>query len=157
MVMATKASAYVLAKDYDLLPGTILNSGKQWFLRTHLEENHNKYEGIIALTGDRPGEYQHLHNPSQCIAIPQAITLEARVIGDLAGPGRPPHGALVWGLGGLSIAGIFGGNFFVKLDGLEADDVLRDKSFYATKWGMWIVDGDGNALDEEPLFTVKAG
>lgn len=152
-----KASNMVLAKDLELQPGTLLHSGNEWHLRVHLEENLQKYEGVVSLGATSLGEYRNLDHPSSCLALLPRLQVEARFIGDIQGPGAAPPGSLVWGREGLSLVGVVGSRLFVGLNGLESDDVLRDKHFFATHWGLWIVDGDGKDVYDTPFLTVKAG
>lgn len=152
-----KASNMVLAKDLELQPGTLLHSGKGWHLRVHLEENYDKFEGAISLAPDTLGEYSHLENASSCLALLPRVQLEARIIGDLQGPGLAPPGSLAWGVSGLSIVAVVRNRLFVGLNGLESDDISRDKHFFAPHWGLWVVDGDGKDVYGAPLLTVKAG
>lgn len=153
--MPINTKSLVLADDLHLPPGTILYSGEAWHLRVHLEENGKEYEGTIALTGARPGEYRHLDFPSKCLAIPLATRLESRVIGEISGPGKAPFGSLLWGKNGVSVVGYVRGAFLVHLSGLESEDRVSEKDFYARQWGFWIVDGNGQDVGEGPLFTVN--
>ncbi|MBN5028197.1 hypothetical protein JY419_02000 [Stenotrophomonas maltophilia] len=155
MVMAINANSLVLAKDLELPPGAILYSNGAWRLRVHLEENGKQYEGTVALTGERPGEYGHLEYPSSCLAIPKAVSLEVRVVGAPDGPGEAPFGSLAWGPNGVSLVGFVRGPFWVTFSGLESNDLPILKDFHAKHWEMWAVDGNGDEVGGAPLFTVK--
>lgn len=111
--MPISTSSLVLADDLHLPHSSLLHSGEAWHLRVHLEENGKEYEGTIALTGAKPGEYRHLEFPSKCLAIPFATRLESRVIGDISGPGKAPFGSLLWGNNGVSVVGFVRGAFLV--------------------------------------------
>ncbi|WP_164241928.1 hypothetical protein [Stenotrophomonas maltophilia] len=153
--MPINTSSLVLSDDLQLPAGAILYSGDAWHLRVHLEENGRKYEGTVALTGAKPGEYRHLDFSSTCLAIPLGVRLESRVIGEIAGPGIAPHGSLLWGRNGVSLVGFVRRAFLVHLNGLESEDRVSEKDFYAKQWGFWVVDGNGQDVGEGPLFTVN--
>lgn len=155
MVMSISASSLVLADDLQLPAGALLYSGDAWHLRVHLEENGKEYEGTVALTGAKPGEYRHLDFSSKCLAVPLSVRLEIRVIGEISGPGKAPYGSILWGKNGVSLVGFVRGAFLVHLNGLESADRASEKDFYARQWGFWIVDGNGQDVGDGPLFTVN--
>ena len=156
--MAFPASAFTVQRDFDQDPGAIYYSGKEGFMRVRLKDRGALHEGSLALTGPDAFSFFSVDQPSLCFGVSGGYQMEARIMCMPHGPGAPKRGSLVWGETSLSfIAGTAEILYPVNFEGLDAEDVRMTQSFSVKQWGIWLLDGEGQAISPDPLFVVNAG
>lgn len=150
--MAVRANAFVLQRDIDVPRGSIYCTEKQWFLRALIHEDHggDSLEVGIRLSN---AELYVVHRPTNAISLAPGLALQARVIGEVSGPGVPPKTSLVWTADGGQAISM--GNYFVNIDGNETKEVSKAAAYFATHWGVWLIDADGKEVGTDPLVVIK--
>ncbi|MGV7193602.1 hypothetical protein [Xanthomonas axonopodis] len=151
--MTIRASAFVMTKDIDVLPGSIYVYDGQWFFRAQVDDGGDLQDVGIALNND--AEYAELRKPSSTLTIAPDLKIEVRVIGEILGPGMPPRASLAWSdRGGYAISM---GDYFVAIDGgLVTQDVRKKHAFFAAHWGVWVIDNAGKPVSPDPVAVIGA-
>ncbi|MEQ7767170.1 hypothetical protein [Xanthomonas hortorum] len=151
--MTIRANAFVLKKDIDLPHGAIFCVDKRWFLRALIHRDWREGDlevGIHLATA----EDHTIELPTNALTLADGLAYEARVMGEVSGPGAPPKASLVWRAdGGHAIAM---DDLFMCLSGKKAMSIQKTSAYFATRWGVWVIDADGKDVSREPLAIVDA-
>ncbi|WOP54533.1 hypothetical protein R5576_21905 (plasmid) [Xanthomonas euvesicatoria] len=149
--MAVRANAFVLQRDIDVPRGSIYCIEEQWFLRALVHEDHGGDSLQVGIRLNN-AELYVVHRPTSAITLAPGLALQLRVIGEVSGPGVPPKTSLVWTSDGGHAISM--GNFFVNFDGNETAEVNKSAAYFATHWGVWVIDDDGKPVSPDPLAII---
>ncbi|KGU50389.1 hypothetical protein NY99_21945 [Xanthomonas phaseoli pv. phaseoli] len=152
--MSIKANIFQPAKAFNLKNGTLFTREKQWYVRAQLyNEQRQLLESAIPIT---PGaEYFDL-NGTPCLALASLYGFECRVIGPIHGPGRPVPASITWSVTGEVVYTGPGDKQFMTFTGGQSQEVNTRETFFASHWGVWVIDANGNQVGDGPLFVVNA-
>ncbi|WP_052759382.1 hypothetical protein, partial [Xanthomonas perforans] len=112
--MPLKPDSFVIARATDLLPGAIFTTGGNWFMHALVFRNYAPAHAAVALTFKG---------------------------GPIQGPGTPPPASIAWTDAAEPV--IVAAESLITLAGAESSTVNRFDGFYATHWGVWVLDAEG--------------
>lgn len=151
--MTIRASAFVLKRGIDVPLGSVFTFEENWFFRAQVGDRRNIQDVGINLTDG--AQSIELTDPTNAITLAPDLELEYRVIGAIRGPGTPPLASLAWSVGGGHAISMV--DKFIALDGgKETTDVRIGHVFFATHWGVWVIDTNGKPISPDPLFVIGA-
>ncbi|WDL40475.1 hypothetical protein JH288_21795 (plasmid) [Xanthomonas campestris pv. campestris] len=152
--MSIKAHIFQPAKAIELAIGTLFTIEEQWFVRGELQNDHRQLlESAIPIT---PGaEYFHL-GAEPCLALASPYRFECRVIGPIRGPGLPLPASLTWTVDGEVVYTEPQSQQFMSFAGRQSVGVNTRNAFFASHWGVWVLDAAGNEVSRDPLFVIGA-
>ncbi|WP_076039904.1 hypothetical protein [Xanthomonas campestris] len=151
--MPIQPNAFVTSRVTDLPRGSVFTTGGNWFVHAHIAEQRGMPPQSAAVALTFKGITTFVRSEA-CLALAPGLKADFRVIGPILGPSTPPPSALTWSRTNTPV--IAATETFVTLAGIEEGDVIKDASFYATHWGVWVIDAAGNQVGDAPLFVVNA-
>ncbi|AZR33117.1 hypothetical protein [Xanthomonas vasicola] len=144
--MPIKADIFKPAKAIHLNSGTLFTLKEQWYVRGLLES-------AIPIT---PGAEHFDLNGTPCLALASPYRFECRVIGPIRGPGLPVPASITWTVTGDVVYTGQGSKEFMTFTGGQSLEVNTRETFFASHWGIWVIDADGNEVSRDPLFVIGA-
>ncbi|RNK47818.1 hypothetical protein, partial [Xanthomonas vasicola] len=153
--MPIKAHIFQPAKAIELAIGTLFTIEEQWYVRGELHNDHRQLlPSAIPLT---PGaEYFHLGDVSRnhlgaepCLALASPYRFECRVIGPIRGPGLPLPASLTWTVAGEVVYTEPVSKQFMSFAGRQLNEVNMRHAFFASHWGVWVLDAAGNEVSRD--------
>ncbi|KFA27746.1 hypothetical protein FQK02_23440 [Xanthomonas vasicola] len=152
--MSIKANIFQPAKAIDLKNGTLFTLEEQWYVRGQLyNEQRQLLESAIPIT---PGAEHFDLNGTPCLALASPYSFECRVIGPIRGPGLPVPASITWSVTSEVVYTRPGINQFMTFAGGQSKEVNTRETFFASHWGVWVLDAAGNQVGDAPLFVVNA-
>ncbi|MDO0811554.1 hypothetical protein VDP73_21230 [Xanthomonas campestris pv. campestris] len=149
--MPLKPDSFVIARATDLLPGAIFTTGGNWFMHALVFRNYAPAHAAVALTFK--GATNFIQGEMGVTLAPR-LKAEIRVIGPIQGPGTPPPASIAWTDSDEPV--IVAADTLITFAGAESSAINRLDAFYATHWGVWVLDAEGRELSRDPLFVIGA-
>lgn len=149
--MPLRPDSFVIARVIDLPAGAIFTTGGNWFMHAVVFRNWTTTSAAVALTFN--GATAFIQSEMGVTLAPH-LKAEFRVIGPIQGPGTPPPASIAWTDADEPV--IVATDALITLAGAESSTINRYDGFYATHWGVWVLDAEGREITREPLFVVGA-